>query len=1107
MSKIYIYQNQLLRGSALGCVLLAAVSADISARAQDIQDQPQETTEEIIVTGSRIQRSNITSPNPVSQVGAEDIGLSGDINIIDVANDVPALLGSNDTTDNTAGAGTFGSATLNLRNLGTERTLVLVDGRRHVGGVSGEATVDVNTIPSALVERIEVLTGGASAIYGADAVSGVVNFILRDDFEGLDARAQYSVSDNGDGAVYYVTATGGTNFGGDRGNATLSFSFEDHDSIRQGDRFHTRGDRVATDWPNPALRIQHADVAQFGLDRLLLGQEIGDFCDPGDTTLGSGQDALCNRIVGAPSRAVLPFPRFAVSNYGSLIGVDFFGDGFLSFFPDPDTVSDLGLDLGPDGVIFDFNNNGIEDCFETAAGTLTQRFGGFAGCHVIDQVGTGVRVFEDGLIADDINQFGGDGTNSGLDGADIVPNDRRYVINATTRYDLTDNIRWFGEAKYVHSRTYSEGPAVNSFYDSIPILADNPFIPDDLAGAIDAVVSANPDVFNAEDVIIFVGRDLVDFGRARFESKRDTFRFVSGFEGVIADTDLNYELSFNYGQTNADTEADNTIVIDRLYAAIDAVEDPDTGEIVCRSELDPTAEPNAPFLPSRNVFPGFITFQPGQGSCVPINLFGLGAPSQEAIDFVTATTERKRKLTQFVVSGFVSGDTASFLELPGGPVGFAAGGEYRRETSKFRADPLEQANPNIQASSANPVQSIVFDPRSPVVDVTGNFDVWELFGEVSLPIISDVPFVEEFSVDAAVRYGDYSTIGGATAWKVGGSWTPVNDIRFRGTYSRTIRAPNINELFTPLTGSTARPIDPCDANQLGNGTSFRPQNCAADGIPVSFTDPLTARVSGFTGGNPDLIEETAKTYTIGVVIQPSFIPGLTMTADYYNIRIADAIDAVGVQEIINACYDGSTFPNQFCEQISRDDDPNSPTFNGISGFVTSELNFAAVETRGIDYEVEYRFELGDVSKSLDNWGSMMLRFVGTWVDKLDRFEDPVDDSIVNSQLLEAGQPKHAFNIDARWFWNDLTLNWQSRYVGNVLEITPRVQIENADDFLNAFAGSTWRHDLSGTYRINDRFSVYGGVNNVLDEKPLISEVSFPVGLIGRQFFFGFNVAL
>lgn len=1098
--------RRLMTGAATGACMLA-LGAPALAQDQDaaIQQQTDDLTEveleEIIVTGSRIRQSNLTLPNPVSSVSSEDIGFSGDVNIVDIVNDIPALIGSNGAIENAGAFGSFGAATLNLRNMGSQRTLVLVDGRRHVAGIAGSATVDVNTIPPALVERVEVLTGGASSIYGADAVTGVVNFITKKDFEGLDINGQFNISDKGDGEIFNLNILAGGNFADGRGNATFSLTYENQSRLEMGDRKHTRGDRIATDWPNPALRIQQADVSQFGLDRLLLGQSIGGFCADGDSTLGGGKSALCGRIVDAPARAVMEFPRFSVSNFGGIIGVDFFGDSFLSFFPDPGTISDLGLDLGADGVIFDTNNNGIEDCFETAMGTLTQRFGGFAGCHVVDSPGSGIRVFQDGLIADSINQFGGDGTNTGLDGTDILPQQERIISNATARYEIIPGLEWFGEAKFAYTKVNTSGPSVNGFFDSIPIRIDNPFIPPSLLDPITEVVNANPDVFNLDDVIIFMGRDPTDFGPNRDVAERTTFRIVTGFEGDIPDTSLHYELSFNFGRTDADTIDGNRLVMDRFIAAVDAVEDPNSGEIVCRSSIETDAngdpvEPGAPFLPNGGIgnFPGFNTFDPLDGSCVPINLFGIGAPSQEAIDFVTTTLTRTRALEQVVISGFVTGDSAGLFELPAGPVGFAFGGEYRDEKSEFNAPGEEE-------------RGEVFDPRITLTDVKGSFDVWELFGEVEVPLVVDKPFLKELSTRAAVRFADYSTVGSTTSWSAGGTWAPVDDLRIRGTFSRAIRAPNINELFSPLTGTTARPLDPCDAGNIDSGTEFRAQNCAAAGIPADFTDPLTARISGFTGGNPDLREEKADTFTVGAILQPRFLPGFSATVDFYSISIEDAIDAPNLQEIVNACFDLAEFPNAFCGQFERDENPSSPTFNGLRTFRTTELNFVKVETEGIDYAVQYNFALGDMVPALENWGSAMIRVQGNYTRKLNRFEDPNDPTAVNEQLLEFGQPRHAFNIDGRWFYGDLSVNWQSRFVGSVLEITPRLQIETADNFLNAFAGSTWRHDLSGTYRINDSIEVYGGVNNLVDKRPIKSDANFPVGFMGRQFFLGFNVGL
>lgn len=1102
----------------MGGVSIGVLAVSLPAMAQEASA----TTEEVIVTGSRIARDpNLETANPVTSLSEEAVTLSGDSNIVDIVDDVPALIGSLNTAS-TLGTAAAGGAILDLRNLGTERTLVLVNGRRHVSGVAGSATVDVNSIPSALVERVDVLTGGTSAIYGSDAVTGVVNFILKDDFEGVETSARVNLDQRADAPTYFFSATAGKNFADGRGNLTGNFTFERSEQLRQGERAHTRGDRVATDGANPALRIQSADIAQFGLNPLLLGDQIGAYCGAGDTTLGAGVGPLCDRATTSRPRIVADNFRFGVSNYGGIVGVDFFGDGFLSFFPFVDdgaggAIPDPAFNFGADGVLFDLDNNGIEDCLQTSNGTINQRFGGFAGCHVVDTPGGGARPFQDGLISSDIDQFGGDGTFSGVDDQTILPQDQRFNFNVLGKYEFNPGLVWFGEAKYVRSTTFTEGGALNSFYDSIPVAIDNPFIPANLRSAITTFVNDNPADFDIDNVLLFVGRDLVDFGGNRDESKRETMRFVSGFRGELSDN-LSYELSGNYGRTEFDSIDRNAILIDRFYAAVDAVDD-GSGNIVCRSELDPTAEPGAAFLPNLGVFPGFNTFTPGNGACAPVNLFGVGAPSQEAIDFITTTLRQKSTLQQYVVSGFISGDTAGWLDLPAGPVGFATGGEWRREESDFVADDLEKAQCNpgelfvagvtdpatcsIPFIRGNP-QAAAFDPTLPINDVSGSFSVWELFGEVSLPLLKDSPFARELTVDGAVRYANYSTTGGSVAWQVGGRWQPIDSLVFRGTLSKTVRAPNINELFSPLQPATARPLDPCDAAELGNGSAFRAANCAADGLPPTFTDPLTARISGFNSGNPDLSEERAKSWTVGFILTPEYIPGLTISADWYDIRIVDAILTPQLQEIVNACYDLETFPNQFCDLFDRDSDPGSPTFGGLSGFRASELNFASFETKGVDYRVSYQFDLDRISNGFS--GDFTIDLAGNYTDRIDRFEDPLNPTVANPEILENGQAAHSFNLNGTYRVGGLTVNWQSLYLGNVLQFAgASLQIENAADFENAFAGTTWRHDLSATYQMSDGVEIYAGVNNLFDRDPIQSNAIYPVGLIGRQFFLGVDV--
>jgi iron complex outermembrane recepter protein len=1080
--------------------------ADDADSEQTVSDQAEEMLDRIVVTGSRIARdSNLESPAPVQAIDAEDVALSGEINIIDVVNDLPALIGSSNASENLNSLGAGGAGILNLRNLGTARTLTLVNGRRHVAGLAGSASVDVNTIPAPLVERVEVLTGGASAVYGADAVTGVVNFVLKDDFEGFDVTAQYNLSSRGDADRRFLATTWGNNYANNRGNVTVSLTAEDTKGLRQGDRAHTRGDRLGAVWDNPARFIQANDIAQFGLDPLLLGSSISGFCDPGDTTLGAGQGALCNRIQGIPAFSFRPFGRFNLSSYGSLIGVDWLGFGFLAAYPGTDFEifgDPVDVNRGPTGLIFDLNNSGIEDCLETVNGVILQRFGLFAGCHVVRDPADGAQVFQDGLLAGSANAWGGDGTQLGRDGQSVTPDDRRFVFNVNNRFDINSNTRWFFEGKYARSRTVNDSSeSVSGFFDSHIIRWDNPFIPQNLRDPITEFANNNPDLITLENVNILIGRDMTDLGQRREINNRETYRFVTGVEGVFGDSPWMYEASVNYGRTTADSRFTG-LALDRYYAAVDSVIDPNTGEVVCRSELDPGAIPPDSFLNSAGPFRGFLTFTPGTGQCQPLNPFGIGAPSQAASDFVILDMERKRTIEQTVISGFVVGDSSDWFELPGGPMGMVLGVEWRKEESRFRADPLElpREDPVGAVDSFQPV----FPVDAPTNDTVGDFSVREVYAEVSLPLMRNRPGVEDLTVDAAYRYSHYSTLGGTDSWNLRLLYAPIQDLRFRSTLSQTVRAPNINELFSPLQSATARPLDPCDVGNVDSGSEFRAANCAADGLPANFSDPLTARFSGFTGGNPDLDVETADTFTAGIVIEPRFAPGLAITLDWYDIEIKDAIDSIGVQQLVNACYDAATFPNQFCDQFTRDRNPDSPTFLGFNSFLSTQLNFAKIHTQGIDYSVRYTFELGSLVNALDEFGSLTLGITGNRVEKLERFEDPVDDSIVNNRMYETGQPRNAFNTFARWRWDRLVLNWQARYWGGFLEFSPRLENENAHNVENAWTGSMWRHDFSGSYDWNDQIRIYAGINNVFDKSPVLSSRTYPVGIIGREFFLGVN---
>lgn len=1081
---------------ALAAALFVTALVPAAAKAQDsVADEAEAPADEaqIVVTGSRIARDpNAVASLPISTITSETLAAAGNTDATATLRQIPALISSGTAADSIErGAGGVGQATLNLRQLGANRTLVLVDGWRHVSGVAGSQTVDVSTIPNALIERVEVLTGGASAIYGADAVTGVVNYVLKRDFEGLEVNGQASVPTSGAGSAFRLEGTWGKNFAEGRGNVTLSGGYTLENEVLLGDRPFTRDNGRAnnsTTYPDPDRRFQRGDISQtatpnffqrFSTDngRFPIGFAIPTTAQfatffPGRTPTAA-ETALMNRAASAPLFRIAADPRFAISSGQGLIFRNDFG-----FFN------------------ADINNNGINDCEESYIG-LTG-FGG-GGCYV-STPGGGVQIFRDGLIANGQNQFGGDGAVERTNRTSLVPENERIYANLRASFEFSPAAEVFVDAKYARNNSLSRNN-YNTFYDSLLIFPDNPFIP--------AVLQADADEAGG----LRVSRDFLDLGPGISRAERQTYRLVAGLRGEIA-SNLRYELVGNYGRTDTKVTDSSSVRYDRLFAALDVVRDPRTGQPVCRSTLNPNAPPH----PGSEIFPviapGFFTFRPGDGQCRPANILaGENSLSQDAVNFITTPTTDRVRLEQMVVTGLLEGNTGAFFNLPGGAVGFVVGAEYRKEKSRTRfndlllgllpeGSPAGPAGTFIGDISDN--QSLLFDAQTQTFNSGGQFDVAEVFGEVSLPILADMPFFEELTIGAAGRYADYSTVGGAFTWNVNGIWAPIEDIRFRGSYSKAIRAPNIAELFDPQQGATFRPADPCDEDNQ-NSTPNRLQNCIAAatalGIPnpaqfiADYSDPLTARFSGTSGGNPDLEEETATTWTVGGVIQPRFISGLTLTADYYSIRIEDAIAAVSAQDIVNTCYDNSTFPNQFCSLFSRNGPNTGPTTFGFNFLRQTQINFGRIETSGVDATINYRFDLGE--------NNFNLNVVANWTEKLNRFFDPQDPTLVNPGLLETGAPEWSGLATASWNRGDFTLNYQLQYIGKQA-IAAAVQIERIDlEFGPAgFAPEYWVHNLAASVEVTEDFTLTGGVNNLTDKEPFIASSAYPVNGIGRTLFIG-----
>jgi outer membrane receptor protein involved in Fe transport len=1106
MTKVSTIRAVLLGGAAA----LAMTAAGQVAYADDDAEE----AERIVVTGSRIARDpNLASPVPVQFVNSDDLLITGDFNITETINDIPALLASTTSEQSVFTTATDGQNTLNLRGLGTDRTLVLVNGRRHVSGVEGEQSVDVGSIPTGLIERVEVLTGGASAIYGADAVTGVVNFVLRDDYEGAQIDVSAGASWKGDAQQVRAFGLFGRNFANDRGNIVVNVEYSEDDGLRKEDRPFTAGYYTAADWSNPARRFQLNDIGgstpnfanyydfdNTGLfSRGLLIPSAANFIANYENAFGvtpvltAAELALIDRAATAPPRLIAPYPTFSITSAGGVI-----------------SPADFSLAPG-----FDLDGNGTDDCLDSFVGYNNSfdgaaSFGAAGGCWNVLTANQVVPV-EDGLIAGSFNHFGGSG---------ILPDDRAHIIgvedkiavNVNSHYEFSPLFEAFVEAKIVEQEIYAESP-YNTYWDLIYIDPSNPFIPSVLQPVADATGG------------LYITRDHNDLGFNRDTVERTTTRIVGGFRGEFANG-WSYELAANRGEFELTSTDGQRPIIDRLLAATDVTTDVN-GDPICRSELGGLDYPVAPFdIPMWDG--GFFTFTPGEGDCVPFNPFGVGSPSEAAIDWITTSTHQEQEVTQTVYSASLLGDSEQLFSLPGGPIGFAVGLEYREETSEIQYDPLELGIVPIdgQTFDGTPVPagsllrdfarpaSLVFDPAASFSNSSGEYDVFDYFGEVTLPLLADLPLVDSLSVDGAIRVADYSTIGKAETWKVGGTWAPVRDLSFRVTQSEAIRAPNIFELFSPDQGTTFRPVDPCDVNEIptAENPALREANCVAyfqqiglaasaysTGGVYDFVDPLSARFFGVEGGNPNLDQETAETLTYGFVLQPRFIEGLSVSVDYWEVEITDAISAISDQDIVDLCVDSSSIDNDYCPLFTRNPDSASAQAGGLTFLRQTQVNFGKLDASGIDVDVRYAFDIGQNGFSLGVSGSTQ--------DKLDRYFDPSDPTLVDPELGELFFPEWAGQANLGYERGPLALLWSTRFQGEQL-----LRGAEVESYLDVFGPSVlmdalYIHDLAGTYTVDDRLTLRAGVNNLTNEEPFITEQSWAAGSRGRYFFVGANLAL
>ncbi|WP_241659482.1 TonB-dependent receptor domain-containing protein [Sphingomonas glacialis] len=1026
----------------------------------------EEDDSNIVVTGSRIRSPNAESNVPITSISSAEIFQSGRVQIGDVLNDLPQLRSTLSSQNSLTGSlGLRGINALDLRGLGTVRTLVLVNGRREVAAdiVNNRAIVDTNTFPTDLIERVDIVTGGNSSVYGSDAVAGVVNFILKDNYDGLRLHGQTGISKYGDGGNQYISLVAGKNFADGRGNIAINAEFAHQERYFASDRpAFSHNDGFVTVETDPAGSVNGSD----GIPDQTFFQDIR-----------SSTISLGGQLGFRYSNAAAPC---GLDGNGNAAARSAFTCTYL-FQPDGSLVQQTGqrVGIGPNGSFLSGN--------------------GYSGR-------------ERELVA-------------------LTPDLKRYAFNATGHFEVARAFVPFFEARFVRTEAFgsSSGPffsqgqtvgdattvagftdvsysnsATNTVVNREGIRLDNPYLSAQARGVIQSQLVAsvnsgvNPNTGTAYGTTaaglagqaaalrqIAAGtfrfsnrRNYLDLGVRDEAIKRDTYKAVIGVRGDFND-DWHYEVSANYGRHEETNIIAGNINAQRFLLANDTARNA-AGQIVCRSQIDPAYANSRAGTTGTPTSTKAAILAADVAACVPLNPFGEGNISDAAKNYLTSTTTAGGRSTQLVLNGYVSGDSSQLFSLPGGPVAFSIGGEYRRETLKYTLDPVTQAGYNFY----NAIQS--FNAPS--------FEVKEAFGELRLPIVKDLPLLRELSVTGSGRVSDYKgSVGTVYTYSVGGTYKPITDFGFRGSYSTSVRSPYLGDLYSPAGQNFATVTDPCSNRNLANGTTFRVANCNAAGKPANYDYVYSSSLEIISGGNPNLKAETSTSLTLGGVFSPHYVPGLTLTADYWNITVNNVISSVAAQTILNLCYDSATLNNPFCGLFSRAGASGGARgeqqFRVLEGsLLQSSANFAKQKARGVDFTMDYTHQF--------DFGRVNLSGVWTHVIQRDNYNNPSNPSFKDVISQELGDPQDTFNINANVKLGVVTLGYGLRWIGkqylgayenyNGVNGQPP---QNTDLAQVVFYPATAYHDLRIGVQVNDKFDLNLNVNNVGNTLP-------PYGLTG-----------
>jgi len=952
-------------GGALAAMAFGATAVSAQVAPQDEATQ----VGEIIVTGSRISRQDYVATSPIVTVSQEDFQATGSVTIDTLINDLPQFVPSINQTSNNPSNG--GQANINLRGLGTVRTLVLMNGRRVVPSNS-TGSVDINILPTALIRNVEVISGGASAAYGSDALAGVANFILVDNFEGVQFDAQYGITDRNDGATESYSVTLGGDIADGRGNAVFSLGRSTRELIFNRDREFSR-----VSGPSGASP---------------LGNTVFDSNNLPD-------QAFVNAYFGAPT--ICPTPTNAaapcIGNTGSF---GFNNSGSLFSY-----VQTRNFE-SPGGIDYDgFSNPGVGNwSYNTGPLNYLQ-----------------------------------------------LPLER-WNAYAAVNYELNPGAEVYANllfTQYSAAQELAATPAASTTGFRVPVT--NPFISPDLA----AFLAARPNPTSS----FRLDKRFTDLGGRNSTEDYTVYQGTFGVRGdLVGLRDWTYDIYGQYGRVERVTVQSGNVSRSSVQTLLDA---PDGGASLCAGGFD--------FLGESNLSP-------------------------QCAAFIARTSQNVTVQDQTVVEASLQG---GLFDLPAGELRFAAGIQYREDSFAFRPDAsLARTNPVVtrpDGGTTGGSEIAGFNPSQPLFGTTNSV---EYFAEVLVPLLADIPFVQSLDLTLGYRYSDYNTVGGIDAFRADLDWGVTDFLRVRGGISQSVRAPSIGELYAAsgtsfpsigapsLTGLSGDPCDNRSSYRNGPNAAQVRALCIAQGIApgaINAYQFANNQVPGFTGGNPDLFEESSESWTVGVVLQSPFsspwTSGFSFAIDYYNIEIEDAIGTIGAASQLQGCYNAQgqnpTYdPNNFfCQLFQRD-----PLSGSVINALETNANLATLTTSGVDAQFDWNFVLADIGAP--DWGTLSFNVIVGWLENRDgqAFAGApiIDRTGTIDSVFGNTFPEWKTLSSVNWRNGDFGVGARWRRVGEMTQFGTTNEIEAKDYF-----------DLNASWQVTDTVSLRATVNNVTDEQPAV----------------------